>query len=259
MGLILKELEMSKYRNLLLFFLFTFFWTWTLWFAEIKFSVKLFLAPFGPTISGLIFTYIDSGESGLKNLLKSLLNYKFEIKWFLVIFLLMPFLTGVSYLVGLLIDKKAPDLSLYQNISYLVGAFFYILFLGGPLAEEIGWRGFALPRLQKIFGPIKSSVLLGIIWGLWHLPLYFMPNQDIYRNIPFLWFLFGATMLSFLFTWIYNKTNRNVLAVILFHTTSNYAQFIFPSVQTTFGGLISLILNIILVIYIISDFKTKKK
>lgn len=94
-------------------------------------------------------------------------------------------------------------------------------------------------------------MILGIVWGLWHLPLFFMKGQDIYHNIPIFWFIFGTVFLSILFTWIYNNTNRSILAVLLFHTVGNLAHFIFPALGTKLGGLISVILNVCVVIIVL--------
>jgi len=170
----------------------------------------------------------------------------------------MPFLVGLSLLLAVLLGDPLPELFALSQPIIIVIAFFYILFLGGPLEEEFGWRGYALDRLQMKFNALISSVILGIIWGLWHIPLFFMPGQDIYRNVPILGFIAGAVFLSILFTWIYNNTGGSILAVLLFHTTSNLAQFVFPAIATTWGGLISVILNVVVVVIIIFVYGAKR-
>jgi len=133
---------------------------------------------------------------------------------------------------------------------------FYILFLGGPLQEEFGWRGYALDRLQEKYNALVSSVMLGFIWGLWHLPLFFMPRQEMYYNVPILGFILGTIFFSIIFTWIYNNTSRSILAVLLLHTTGNLSHFIFPVGATTWGGLYSVVLNAVVVA--LNNMGTKK-
>jgi hypothetical protein len=134
----------------------------------------------------------------------------------------------------------------------IIPAFFYILFLGGPVAEEFGWRGYALDRLQVRYSALVSSIILGVVWGLWHLPLFFMQGQDMYRNAPVWGFILGTVFLSVLFTWIYNNTGKSILAVLLFHTMGNLSHFIFPAMATTWGGLYSVILNTVVVIAVLT-------
>lgn len=169
----------------------------------------------------------------------------------------MPAIVGTSLLIAILAGERVPEMPVFSQPLIVIPAFFYILILGGPLAEEFGWRGYALDRLQNHYSALSSSVILGIIWGLWHLPLFFMKGQDIYRNIPVWGFVLGTIFLSIMITWIYNNTGRSVLAVLLFHTAGNLSHFIFPAMATRWGGLISLILNITAVAIILSIWGTK--
>lgn len=126
------------------------------------------------------------------------------------------------------------------------------------MEEEFGWRGYALDRLQAHYSALLSSVFLGIVWGLWHLPLFFMSGQDIYHSVPIPAFILGTIFLSILFTWIYNNTGRSILAVLIFHTMGNLSHFIFPAMATSLGGLYSVIINIVVVIIILIIFGSKR-
>jgi len=238
-------------RNLWLFFFIAFAWSWLFWLPEVLWNTRLYVAPFGPTIAAFLLAYLNDGFSGVKNLLKRGLDFSFKKIWLFPIFLLMPAIVGLSLLLAVLSGEAAPKVPVLSQPWIIIPAFFYILFLGGPLAEEFGWRGYALERLQINFNALFSSVILGIAWGFWHLPLFFMPEQEIYRNIPIWGFILGATFFSIPFTWIYNNTNRSILAVLLFHTMGNLSHFIFPTNATKLGGLYSLILNILVVIVIL--------
>lgn len=246
-----RGLILQNRSNLCIFFMITFLWSWLLWLPEILWGMRLYLAPFGPTIAAFILTYMNEGLDGAKELLKRGLDFSFGKIWFIPIFLLMPAIVGFSLLLAVLSGEPTPSMPVLSQPWIIIPAFFYILFFGGPVAEEFGWRGYALDRLQKQYNALLSSIILGIIWGLWHLPLFFMKGQEIYQNVPILGFIFGTILLSILFTWIYNNTGRSILAVILFHTMGNLSHFIFPTMATKLGGLYSIILNIITVVVIL--------
>jgi membrane protease YdiL (CAAX protease family) len=125
----------------------------------------------------------------------------------------------------------------------LLVEFARVLFLGGPLEEELGWRGFALPRLQQHRNALNASVLLGLVWGLWHIPLYFVSGTGQFETIRagtspafaiggFVGWTIG---LSVLFTWLFNQTGGSLIVVILFHAAVNLAAFL-PSAVGSVGA-----------------------
>ncbi|MDH5607741.1 MAG: CPBP family intramembrane metalloprotease, partial [Anaerolineae bacterium] len=133
-------------------------------------------------------------------------------------------------------------------------AFFVIFFMGGPLQEEFGWRGFATDRLQEKFNALWASIIMGILWAVWHLPLLFIPREESYYNRP-AWGLFlTTTLVTILFTWIYNNTNRSIFATLIFHTMFNWSNFFFPTFETDIGGLLFFGLTITVVVVIVRKF-----
>jgi uncharacterized protein len=114
----------------------------------------------------------------------------------------------------------------------LVG-FFVILFTAGPLQEEFGWRGYALPRLQTRYNALTSSLIFGFFWWLWHLPAMFIPGRFMTDNLlVFLALLVVIMLTSVLFTWVYNNTNGSILAAMLLHTSMNWSIWLaMPSMQ----------------------------
>lgn len=245
-------------KNLILFFLITFLWSYSFWFAEIFTEKRFYLGPFGPTFAALILTFAEGKWEAVKKLLKRGISLNFKKIWLIPTFLLMPTIIGLSLVIAILMGEKVPEFPVFKQPLIIIPAFFMIFFLGGPLAEEFGWRGYALYRLQKKFNALISSIILGFIWGLWHIPLFFMKGQEIYNNIPIPAFIFGTILLSTLFTFIYNNTNGSILAALIFHTMGNLSHFIFPTLSTKFGGLISLILNLLVIIIIIIVFGAKR-
>ncbi|HOQ20733.1 MAG TPA: CPBP family intramembrane metalloprotease [Methanothermobacter sp.] len=178
-------------KDLYLFFIIAFAWSWLLWLPEVLWGIRLYLAPFGPTIAAFILTYINEGLDGVGRLFKRGIDFSFEKIWLIPIFLLMPTIIGLSLLLAILSGETAPSIHVLYQPWIIIPAFFYILFLGGPVAEEFGWRGYALDRLQKRYNALISSIILGIIWGLWHLPLFSMKGQEIYRTCQS-WVLYSA-------------------------------------------------------------------
>ncbi|MCA9924692.1 MAG: CPBP family intramembrane metalloprotease, partial [Anaerolineales bacterium] len=111
------------------------------------------------------------------------------------------------------------------------------LFLRGPMGEELGLRGFALPRLQTRMSPFKASVIIGIFWAAWHIPV--LLNRD---PVSIVAFLLLAFVLSFIFTWLFNGSGGSLLPVLLFHTLQNSEEVfeqIFPGLVGTDWELIS--------------------
>lgn len=108
----------------------------------------------------------------------------------------------------------------YKNPLYILFYAILQLALGGPLAEEIGWRGFLLPRLQRKLSPFQASLAIGIVWACWHLPLYFIADTSQYGN-SFYVFLMATIGYAIAITWVFNRTNGSLLISILFHTAIN--------------------------------------
>ena len=126
----------------------------------------------GPTIAAFVVLTIISGRPGVLRLLRSYVHWRVGVPWYLLTLIGFPVLMFLSFVVvpGALADYVAPGWSFVP--SYL-GTFAYSVTLaGGPLLEEGGWRGFALPRLQRLHGPLVGTLILGALWGLWHLPAY---------------------------------------------------------------------------------------
>ncbi|NJE10036.1 type II CAAX endopeptidase family protein [Thermococcus sp. MAR1] len=250
-------MKFSKNFELSAFFLLTFAWSWGFWGLGGYTRIAHLLAPFGPTLMAFLFTYLTSGKGGIRNLLGKGVSPRFSKVWLIPALFLMPTIIGLSLLLVVLSGEPLPETPLTGNPLTLIAAFFYILVLGGPLAEEFGWRGFALERLQAKYNALVASLILGIIWGLWHLPLFYSTNE-LYKNVPFPGFVAGTILFSILFTWIFNNTNGSVLTAILFHTSGNWGHFAFPITATQWGSLYSLIINFAVVLVVLAVWGTKR-
>jgi membrane protease YdiL (CAAX protease family) len=194
-------------------------------------------AAWGPLLAALLVTYLEDGTEGVKKLLKKGLDFRFGRLWYLVILLLFPVLIGGALGFAILLGEPVPELTALANPLTIPIAFVYILLLGGPLQEEFGWRGYALVRLQERWNALISSIFVGLIWGFWHLPLFFMPRQEFYYQRPIWGLVLSTTLLAVLFTWISNNTRGSIFAVLLFHTMFNLSHYLFPTLGSDQGSL----------------------
>ena len=110
-------------------------------------------------------------------------------QWYLFVLIAIPAIMtlGTIVLPGILSSFKPFDHPLSELLHYLIFYIYPALLIGGPLFEEIGWRGFALPRLEQRYGPMAASLLLGIIWAFWHMPVWFTRGSSTTRKAACLW------------------------------------------------------------------------
>jgi uncharacterized protein len=128
---------------------------------------------------------------------------------------------GAIVLPGVLASFEPMD-PLSTLVNYLP-FFVLVLLLGGPLFEEPGWRGFALPRLQRLHGPLVGTLILGLLWALWHLPQFWTKSWDTPKGsvLDIVWFVLVAVALAIVYTWVFNNTRGSLLLVILAHASTD--------------------------------------
>jgi membrane protease YdiL (CAAX protease family) len=177
-------------------------------------------------LGGIVFTYLTEGKEGRRDYWARIFDpRRIPTRWYFVILLMVPVVMGLSAWLDILTggsvepfrETVAPFLA---QPSMLISLAISVLFLG-PFPEELGWRGYVLDRLQLRWGALKSSLILGVIWAIWHFPLFFIKGTYQYDQGPWtVWFwtfMIGIIPLTVVFTWIFNNTNRSTLAIILFH------------------------------------------
>jgi uncharacterized protein len=209
-----------------------------------------------PSLAGIISTWHYEGKAGLHNLWKRCTQFNLGWKWYWVIFLIPLAMTCLRISVHLLrggILRESP--LLMQPLSLI--AFTVEIFLFGPVSEELGWRGFALERLLAKWSAVAASLVLGIFWAFWHLPLFFIPGtaQQLYGNpsTEFIVFALGVIGGSVVYTWLYVKTMHSLWSVILYHAASNYAASFLVTLMDggTFDRLLATIIQLVLAAIII--------
>ncbi len=256
-------MEQGKFgnRNLLLFFFIAFAWSWFFWLLQML-GFNLYVAPFGPYVAAFLLTYIHESTEGVKKLLIKGFDPRIGKIWYIPTILLWPVIAGLSFLGASSSEGTPPKLTILFQPWLLIWNFVYIFFLGGPLQEEFGWRGYALTRLQARYSALVSSVVLGMIWAIWHLPLNLMYLMEPQYQAGILWpsstvILF--VFVSILFTWIYNNTGGSILATLIFHTMLNLSTYVvFPVFETETGPAYYFFSIIIFAIIILAIFGTKR-
>jgi len=245
-------------KNLILFFLFTFLWSWIFWLPgvlnsqgtiQIHEAIPFFLgifASFGPSIMGIVITYKERKKQGVKSLLKRAWQWDFNKLYLIPVIFLGFAIALLSLWMSGLIEIFPADYVKYSPFLQIVMDFFAILFIGGPLAEEFGWRGYALDELHKKRSRITSSLIIGVLWSLWHLPLFFITGTSA-SNIPIYQFLLSNTLISIFYSWIYMKTKGSLSAAILLHLMLNLSAASVHYWYTSSGRWISFIITLILV------------
>ncbi len=222
-----RESLLARYP-LFFFFLLSFVLTWGyFWLIWAPLSLPDFLIAlggFGPAISAFLMLGITSGKPGVLRLLRSVVHWRIGAQWYLLALLGLPILNLLAFLIvpGSLGDFVAPGsrfTQLYLSemaISLTIGV--------APVWEEIGWRGFAQPRMQRLHGPVVGTLILGLLWGVWHLPFFFGPlartGPDatfISASIALAEFSIGLTGLSMVMAWVLNNCGGSTLMAILLH------------------------------------------
>jgi membrane protease YdiL (CAAX protease family) len=176
-----------------------------------------------------VFFNAHSSVRGVQELLGSLTRWRIHPVWILTALFLMMALSLVGVLLTALLTSQTLTglfgaIRSSQTLQHLGPTFLATLTYGGPLGEEGGWRGFALPGLQKRFDPLVASVILAVLWGLWHVPLhltgYYGPLYGTALN-GILLQMFSTIPLAVIFTWLYNRSQGSLLVMVLLHTAIN--------------------------------------
>ncbi|GAB5473882.1 MAG: hypothetical protein Mars2KO_19810 [Maribacter sp.] len=215
----MKLAKVNTQKELLTFFVSTYGVSWILFFVGHQLNVLpiILLGIWAPSLTSIFLTGYFRGKSGVFELFKRFKRIRIKWYWWVVLVLLPAAIhfTGTSLWQVLYLGEFSPSI---LNISYWVGAIVPSILIAG-LGEELGWRGFALPRLQQRYAPITASFILATVHLLWHLPTYWL-GQGIH-NVPFIYVAAFALPWTFIFNWLYNKSGGSLLFAVGFHAISN--------------------------------------
>ena len=222
------------------FFALTFAITWGFWLPAIALDlafdnvlglVLLLLGLLGPGLAGVVLMKLLYTESAQKDFWDRVTNVRrIGGRWYLAVFLYAPLtfaiaagidilLGGTGYFVGGWVSQLTSN-----PAAFLPTLLFSTL---PPVLEELGWRGYALDQLQRTRKALAAGLILGVIWAVWHLPLFLIEGTNQHDAVGFLttrfWlFMIGVVALSVAFTWIHNGTGGSILASIMLHSWTNF-------------------------------------
>jgi membrane protease YdiL (CAAX protease family) len=197
-------------------------------------------AGYGIVLASLISTGLTLGTSGVRSLLGRFLIWKVGARWYLVTLFGVAVIDVVALGLGALFNGTTPDFSRVlahqifgpsANLAFFVIPFFVVDILTN--GEEIGWRGYALPRLQVRYSALVASLMIGIVWTVWHIPRFLTAaNTD-----SFFWFALDTLAKAVLLTWVFNNTKGSLLLVTLFHSAINTTAVFLPIAASVTGDI----------------------
>lgn len=228
-------------NRLWLFFILVFCWTWFFWLLAAAWGTSvqtasgkslLFLGLLGPMLGGIGFTYLAQDKEYQRQYWSRIVDSRrIGAKWCAIIFLFVPVLMAIAVLLDVAssgnetLARIGGRVTPFLSTPLAIVPFALAVFMRGPFFEELGWRAYALDQLQARWNALVSSVILGTIWALWHLPLFFFKDTLHYAQgvwSPWFWlFMVGIIPAAVIYTWIFNNTQRSTLAAIFFHFMSN--------------------------------------
>ncbi len=218
-------------RSLIRFFIATFALTWACFFAADRVTrghaAVLMLGVFAPSIVAIALTFRSEGRAGVASLLRRLLMWRVPLRFYVFALGYLAAIKGTVALLHRVATGRWPAFGTTPWYVMLAATFISVA-IGGQTGEEIGWRGYALPRLAHSIGLPAGSLLLGLIWALWHLPLFFMQGTTT-TGQSFPLYLMQVTALSTAFAWLWMRTGGSLLPVMLLHAAINNTKDIVPS------------------------------
>jgi membrane protease YdiL (CAAX protease family) len=180
----------------------------------------------GPLFAAATVSIVTGGTPALKDLLSRACIWRAPAVLYVIAIGLSPLLMGIAWGFSAEMGERHGTW-IIPSLAMLPVTFLIMALRGGPLNEEIGWRGFLLPHLLRKHTPFRASLILGGIWGAWHIPLWFL-NGLPHPTWPYGLFLLLVLSCTFLFTWLHLKSGGSVLLAILFHSSINTGIHYFP-------------------------------
>jgi membrane protease YdiL (CAAX protease family) len=202
----------------------------------------LLLGTFTPALVALGITAHSEGRQGVGALLRRMVQWQVGRRWYLFAIGYLPAIKLSVALVHRVMTGSWPRFGTEPWYIILVAIAISTPFQAG---EEIGWRGYALPRLAARFGFGRASILLGLIWSCWHLPIFFLRGADKYGQSFPVWTI-QVVALSVAITWLYSHTNGSLLLTMLMHSAVNQTVGIVPSANANPGNPFALSVSLVM-------------
>lgn len=230
------EPEVRRASGLGVFYLLVFAWAWGVGllyavasgpmvrvFGEVTLGNPLiFLTVWSPTILAFAVTAVHGGRDGLRDLVGRIFRWRFPLRWYLAAtFGVAGLALGARFLQAHLSGAAPPPVGDFARWpEFAMGGLAMMVLDPGPIGEDPGWRGFALPRMLGRFNPTTAAVLLGVIWAVWHLPAFLFSGMP-QSSLPLGWFCLSMVSVTVLMAWVTINTGGAVIPAILMHWSFN--------------------------------------
>jgi len=276
--ILIRENGVSIENNIVLYTILCYLITWSYFIPKILLDKNLIsfnihpymkvIAAYGPALAAVIVILINNGLYGLKRLYHRILVWDVDLKWYIVALFLQPiiWISAIGFNIFIDIDLSLSNMLKLNSIDsstnnmFTLPIFIFFIFIQfiNLLGEEIGWRGYMLYKLLDKCNWIYSSILLGLVWIVWHLPLFFIASSNQYK-IPLGLFCFDLLASSFIFTWIYHYTRGSVLIACLFHTSISMSTVVLPILPFVVGNnrpyMIGILIKLIFVSCLVAKYR----
>jgi len=217
-------------------------------------SALFSLSVLGPAIAAITLTYMTRDKEQIHDYWQRITDTKrISFRWYLVILFLPAVLLGFSALIDIAMGGKGLNFGA-QIAQFSVNPIYMIVIaVAAPTLEEFGWRGYVLDKLQMKWNALTSSLILGVLWSLWHVPVFLIPGTYQYSlgigSFAFWTFTISIIPLPILFTWVFNNTFRSTLSAILLHIAFDTTAEIFSITESAYDYfiLLTIVLSIVIV------------
>jgi membrane protease YdiL (CAAX protease family) len=260
------EYAAGEMKKLITYFLLAYFISWIIWLPLVleKYGITGLpilpeyhhnLGSFGPMIAAIISKYIFEGRNGVKDIFRRMISWRVNWIWYLVVLVLPVLLVIITRFIDQSVNNNPFSMKGFSvNDEFpQFGPLAYFLFnlCTFGIGEETGWRGYALPALQKKFSALTSTLILTVFWACWHIPAFFYRLAYGHMDVSaIVGFFFSLLMGSFVLTWLYNSTRGSLLIVALFHAMIEL-MFISENItpeMTKYEGIILMIAAVLILI-----------
>lgn len=189
-----------------------------------------------PALAALLLVAKESGLRGAKILLNSVFDQAKikDKKWYVLLIFLMPAITLLSYWAIRVAGVSLPE----AQMPLLATLVFSFVFFVGAIGEEMGWTGYVTDPLQRRWGPLGASIILGVVWAIWHIIPYTQAPQP---PTWIVWQCLSTVLLRIIMVWLYNRAGKSLFAMVLFHATINVSLFLFPTYGSHYNPLVGTI------------------
>jgi len=225
------------------FIVLAFVWAWGMGFAATQVKAYspglnvalMVVAGFGPSLAGIAVVAFFSSPAGLRDWARRCLNWRVGWRWFVLAFLAPPAVMVCALAIHAALVGAFPASIAPEQIPLAIANFGFVLLIGGPLGEEFGWRGYLMPALTAKLNWRAASLVIGVVWGVWHLPLFYIADTaQSQMAIPI--FMLNILAGSVLFGWLFERTQGSVLPALVLHTSLNAWAGILVIVPTAATG-----------------------